>query len=323
MYLGADRQAHRLWRCAVVAGWPPTRSRRNISAACSSRSAETGDPAPALREVFQARASARPTTPALHAIARHFSQPIRWTMSSPAWSRPRATDEFAAETLAAIAHAARRPACTSPSAQISAGLTLDMDECMRMEFRILNRMLDGPRFLRGHPRRDHRQGLDAALAAGDAGRRRSRRRSKPISRRWPTENCSCERRRRTAAVAFGPTVVEIDLRLVPARHRRLLPAVRRALLDPADRLLRRAAVALRPDAACTGRSRRSRWRCSFPSPRSACGCWPPGGRSSGSSARSTETLMYRRLSRPLGNRLLIVVSHVCRGAASTPSSAWS
>ena len=38
---------------------------------------------------------------------------------------------------------------------------------MRMEFRILNRMLDGPRFLRRHPRRPDRQGLDAALGAGD------------------------------------------------------------------------------------------------------------------------------------------------------------
>ena len=27
--------------------------------------------------------------------------------------------------------------------QISAGATLSMDECMRMEFRILNRMLEG------------------------------------------------------------------------------------------------------------------------------------------------------------------------------------
>ena len=32
---------------------------------------------------------------------------------------------------------------------ISAGLTLSMDECMRMEFRILNRMLKGKDFYEG------------------------------------------------------------------------------------------------------------------------------------------------------------------------------
>jgi enoyl-CoA hydratase/carnithine racemase len=59
-----------------------------------------------------------------------------------------ARDPFAAETLGAI----RTKSPTSlrvAFAQIEAGGTLDMGECMRMEFRILNRMLAGTDFYEG------------------------------------------------------------------------------------------------------------------------------------------------------------------------------
>jgi enoyl-CoA hydratase/carnithine racemase len=57
-------------------------------------------------------------------------------------------DPFAAEALAAI----RTKSPTSlrvAFAQVAAGAALDMEECMRMEFRILNRMLEGPDFYEG------------------------------------------------------------------------------------------------------------------------------------------------------------------------------
>ena len=52
-----------------------------------------------------------------------------------------------------------------------------MDECMRMEFRILNRMLAGHDFYEGIRAVIIDKGDDAAMAAGDARRGRPRRRS--------------------------------------------------------------------------------------------------------------------------------------------------
>ena len=92
--------------------------------------------------------------------------------------------------------AARRPACTSPSARSRAGSTLSMDDCMRMEFRILNRMLAGHDFYEGIRAAHHRQGLDAAMAAGDAGGRRRRRHRRLFRAAARTETSRCERRRR-------------------------------------------------------------------------------------------------------------------------------
>lgn len=59
-----------------------------------------------------------------------------------------AEDPFAAETLEAM----RKKSPTSlhvAFAQIEAGAALDMEECMRMEFRVLNRMLAGHDFYEG------------------------------------------------------------------------------------------------------------------------------------------------------------------------------
>ncbi len=108
--------------------------------------AETGDPESVLRGYF---VSAKRETgrPALEAIARHFSQA---SLSDIIDSLQRAavTDEFAAKTLATIK--TRSPTSIRVAwRQISAGQTLSMDECMKMEFRILNRMLTGHDFYEG------------------------------------------------------------------------------------------------------------------------------------------------------------------------------
>lgn len=110
------------------------------------RLAETGDVEAVLRNYF--RPAKRETDAAtLQAIARHFSKPtLREILDS--LEEASATDEFAAKTLATI----RKRSPTSVSVafrQISAGLTMSMDDCMRMEFRILNRMLAGHDFYEG------------------------------------------------------------------------------------------------------------------------------------------------------------------------------
>ncbi len=172
MYLGPDRQPHPLWRRAVVgpghahdqgartrpacsSGWLRDRRRRNWRCAAFSVAGPARD--------GQADAgSHRP--PFRAAVAeRHHRQPgARRTRTTS--SRPRRWRRSAR---------ARRPACTSPSAQISAGLTLSMDECMRMEFRILNRMLEGHDFYEGIRAAIIDKGDDAAMAAGRRSTRSS------------------------------------------------------------------------------------------------------------------------------------------------------
>ena len=110
------------------------------------RLAETGEPDLALREVF-AQARRETDRPTLEAIAHHFSRP---SLKDIVHSLERAdpTDAFAAATLATM----RKRSPTSLAVafrSISAGLTLSMDECMQMEFRILNRMLIGKDFYEG------------------------------------------------------------------------------------------------------------------------------------------------------------------------------
>jgi len=83
----------------------------------------------------------------LQSIARHFSQPsLAGVIDS--LDRTAATDEFAARTLATMR--SRSPTSLNVAwRQIDAGRTLSMDECMKMEFRILNRMLAGHDFYEG------------------------------------------------------------------------------------------------------------------------------------------------------------------------------
>ncbi len=108
--------------------------------------AEGGDPGSELREVF--RAAPRKTDSAtLAAIARHFSQGSLEDIFT-SLEQAAKTDEFAAATLATMRSKSPTSLAVAFRA-ISAGLTLSMDDCMRMEFRILNRMLAGHDFYEG------------------------------------------------------------------------------------------------------------------------------------------------------------------------------
>ncbi|QPC93582.1 enoyl-CoA hydratase/isomerase family protein [Mesorhizobium sp. INR15] len=107
---------------------------------------DTGDPESVLRGFFfpALRETDRPT---LDAISRHFSQPsLDGIIAS--LERAAASDDFAAKTLATIR--SRSPTSLRVAwRQISAGQTLSMNACMKMEFRILNRMLAGHDFYEG------------------------------------------------------------------------------------------------------------------------------------------------------------------------------
>lgn len=110
------------------------------------RLTEVGDPEAVLRGCFvQARRETE--RPALEAIARHFSHAtLREVLESLERAAP--DDESAAATLATIAK--RSPTSLAVTfRELRAGQTLSMAECMRMEFRILNRMLAGHDFYEG------------------------------------------------------------------------------------------------------------------------------------------------------------------------------
>ena len=110
------------------------------------RLTEVGDPEQVLRGFFvQARRETEREK--LEAIARHFSQgSLKGILDS--LERASADDAFAAATLATML--TRSPTSLAVTwREISAGQTLSMDECMRMEFRILNRMLAGHDFYEG------------------------------------------------------------------------------------------------------------------------------------------------------------------------------
>src|SRR5690606_29960990 len=83
----------------------------------------------------------------IHAINQHFSlgsvADIVASLTAEA-----AADEFARDTLSLL----RTKSPTSLKVafeQINSGAMLDMEECMRMEFRIVNRMLAGHDFYEG------------------------------------------------------------------------------------------------------------------------------------------------------------------------------
>ena len=106
----------------------------------------TGDPESVLRGFF-VPAMRETDGPALEAIARHFGQASLQDVID-SLERAAGGDEFAAKTLATIRM--RSPTSLRVAwRQISAGQTLSMGECMRMEFRILNRMLAGHDFYEG------------------------------------------------------------------------------------------------------------------------------------------------------------------------------
>lgn len=83
----------------------------------------------------------------LHAVKRHFMQSdLAGLIASLRQAGP--ADAFAAKTLDTLSK--RSPTSLNVAfLQIKAGAMLDMEECMRMEFRILNRMLAGHDFYEG------------------------------------------------------------------------------------------------------------------------------------------------------------------------------
>ncbi|WP_315920726.1 enoyl-CoA hydratase/isomerase family protein [Mesorhizobium sp. SP-1A] len=115
-------------------------------AAFTDRLAATGNPDEALRPFSQA-VPRETGAPVLAAIAWHFG---RDTLDGVIESLEHAArdEAFAARTLATMR--LRSPTSLHVAfRQITAGRGLAMDDCMRMEFRILNRMLAGHDFYEG------------------------------------------------------------------------------------------------------------------------------------------------------------------------------
>jgi enoyl-CoA hydratase/carnithine racemase len=105
-----------------------------------------GEPEQVLNR-FHAPVAGETDNETLSVIHRHFSKDsLRAVLASLKEAPP--TSEFAAKTLATML--SRSPTSLKVAwRQIRAGAGLSMDECMRMEFRILNRMLTGHDFYEG------------------------------------------------------------------------------------------------------------------------------------------------------------------------------
>lgn len=101
--------------------------------------AESGDPGTELREFFRA-ARRKTDADTLRSITKHFSLgSLQEVVASLGRDAP--TDKFAADTLAALR--SRSPTSLHVTFRaITAGSTMSMADCMKMEFRILNRMLE-------------------------------------------------------------------------------------------------------------------------------------------------------------------------------------
>ncbi|MCX8567894.1 MULTISPECIES: enoyl-CoA hydratase/isomerase family protein [Hyphomicrobiales] len=110
------------------------------------RLCETGEAEAILRNYF--RTATRETDrDTLEAIALHFSRPTLYDVIESLQAEA-ASSAFASKTLATIL--TRSPTSLAVTfRQVRAGLTMSMDDCMRMEFRILNRMLSGHDFYEG------------------------------------------------------------------------------------------------------------------------------------------------------------------------------
>jgi len=145
MYLGLTgnriRQGDALW-----SGVATHTTKAEYLDGIVERLAETGDADLALREAFVPVQRETPES-ALEAIETHFS---RASLPEVIESLKAAAsgDEFAARTLATLQ--SRSPTSVNIAfREITAGQALDMDDCMRMEFRIVNRMLRGHDFYEG------------------------------------------------------------------------------------------------------------------------------------------------------------------------------
>ncbi len=111
------------------------------------RLCETGD-ADAAAAAFAAEVPAKMDAGQRKAIARHFSGASLDAIVRSLQAAAGEGDEFAAATLKTML--AKSPTSLRVAfRQIREGARLSMDDCMRMEFRILNRMLAGKDFYEG------------------------------------------------------------------------------------------------------------------------------------------------------------------------------
>jgi enoyl-CoA hydratase/carnithine racemase len=145
MYLGLTGTRIR-YGDALWSGLATHTTKAEFQAGLIERIAETGDADLALRECFgPARRETDDAT--LHKIAKHFAGPsLHDIVEGLEIAAP--NDDFARGTLATMKK--RSPTSLNVAfRQITAGSTLSIEECMRMEFRILNRMLAGHDFYEG------------------------------------------------------------------------------------------------------------------------------------------------------------------------------
>lgn len=146
MYLGLTGTRIR-YGDALWSGVATHTTKAEYLAGLVERIGETGEPDLALREAFGA--ARRETDPAtVQAIGRHFGRPsVRAIVDS--LTRAAATDDaFATKALGSLA--TKSPTSLSVAFEaITRGSIMSMDDCMRMEYRIVNRMLRGHDFYEG------------------------------------------------------------------------------------------------------------------------------------------------------------------------------
>ncbi len=238
MYLGLTGNKIRIWRRAVVGHRHPRGRSRLPAGDRFEEIAEAATPARNCANVF--RAPRRETDEgALRAIAKHFS---REKLAAGHRHQPRARR---ADRQVRGRHAGDHALTRSPTSlhvtfrAITAGSTMSMDECMRMEFRILNRML---------PSHDLYEGIRAALIDKDSVPNWQPARLDDVDAAavdayfapLPDGELAAVTDLEPAAGPLRPTLTEQAFVWFQRHDRRLLPAVRRPLLGAADRPITRA-----------------------------------------------------------------------------------
>ncbi len=172
----------------------------------------------ALREVFCAgQARDRPADAGIDRQA--FLAAVAEATSCAAWSAPTRPTSSRPRRWRRCARA-RRPASHVAFREISAGLTLSMDECMRMEFRILNRMLEGNDFYEGIRAVIIDKGDTPEWRPGDAGSRSTTLTIDALFRAARRAGAQAVSDRRAQSAVVRAIDGRDHLRLVPPRDRR-------------------------------------------------------------------------------------------------------
>ncbi|RST87367.1 enoyl-CoA hydratase/isomerase family protein [Aquibium carbonis] len=135
------------WGDALWSGIATHTVRSSDSAALLDALCETGD-ADAAGARFAVDAPRETSDPAITTIGRHFSLEQMDHILSSLEEAADSGDEVARQALATLRTRSPTSLLVTLRALLFGGM-LDMDECMRMEFRILNRMLTGHDFYEG------------------------------------------------------------------------------------------------------------------------------------------------------------------------------